>query len=135
MAPSSSFRACHEPAKNQGSQWAESEQGSPFPESQRKSVFSVRFFVVNVPYHNVYLSNAAEATLKEDLEGEGLWLSKDLAIPVFRTDTGSSFSPFERMRVANSVRFLRRRFSGPSILPYTRALRCEVPVGLVESAP
>lgn len=62
---------------------------SKTPFSQRKPVFSIRFLVVNVPYHSVYLKDATKATLNVDLDGEELWTAKDLAIPVFRTDTGA----------------------------------------------
>lgn len=64
---------------------------SKTPFSQRKPVFSIRFLVVNVPYHSVYLKDATEDTINEDLEGEELWSPEELAIPVFRTDTGRLF--------------------------------------------
>ncbi|KAF5337910.1 hypothetical protein D9758_013124 [Tetrapyrgos nigripes] len=59
------------------------------PFSQRKPVFSVRFLVVNVPYHSDYLRTATDKLLNEDLKGEELWKSSDLKIPVFNTEDGS----------------------------------------------
>ncbi|KAF8525925.1 hypothetical protein BU17DRAFT_74311 [Hysterangium stoloniferum] len=62
---------------------------SKVPFSQRKAVFSVRFLVVNVPYHSVYLKDATDKLTQEDLGAEELWLASDLAIPVYNTDNGS----------------------------------------------
>lgn len=56
--------------------------------SQRKPVFSVRFLVVAVPFHSIYLKNATEKVLKEDLEGEELWQPEDMRIPVYNTEDG-----------------------------------------------
>ena len=62
---------------------------SKTPYSQRKPVFSVRFLVVNVPYHSTYLKGATEEMFEDDLETEELWSPKDLAIPVFHTENGA----------------------------------------------
>ncbi|KAI5122922.1 hypothetical protein M0805_007600 [Coniferiporia weirii] len=61
---------------------------SKIPFSQRKPVFSVRFLVVGVPYHSEYLKGATEKVL-EDLQGDELWTSADIAIPVYHTEDGS----------------------------------------------
>ncbi|KAF7965824.1 hypothetical protein HWV62_41719, partial [Athelia sp. TMB] len=57
--------------------------------SQRKPVFSVRFLVVNVPYHSDYLADATDKLIEGDLKGEELWTSAELGIPVFNTEDGS----------------------------------------------
>lgn len=62
---------------------------SKIPFSQRKSVFSVRFLVVGVPYHSTYLAGVTEKVCKADLEGVELWKPTDLAIPVYHTETGT----------------------------------------------
>ncbi|THV07258.1 fatty acid synthase [Dendrothele bispora CBS 962.96] len=59
------------------------------PFSQRKPVFSVRFLVVNAPYHSEYLRTATNKLLNEDLKGEELWKAAELRIPVYNTDNGS----------------------------------------------
>lgn len=56
--------------------------------SQRKLVFSVRFLVVNAPYHSEYLASATEKLCVEDLEGEEIWTTKELGIPVYNTEDG-----------------------------------------------
>ncbi|KAJ3916064.1 fatty acid synthase [Lentinula edodes] len=56
--------------------------------SQRKPVFSVRFLVVGVPFHSVYLGEATDKLLSEDLKGEELWKPEELRIPVFNTEDG-----------------------------------------------
>ncbi|KAE9399788.1 fatty acid synthase [Gymnopus androsaceus JB14] len=56
--------------------------------SQRKPVFSVRFLMVSVPFHSVYLSKATDKLLAEDLKGEELWKPEELRIPVFNTEDG-----------------------------------------------
>jgi fatty acid synthase subunit alpha, fungi type len=56
--------------------------------SQRKLVFSVRFLVVNAPYHSEYLPSATEKLCEEDLAGEELWTAKELGIPVYNTEDG-----------------------------------------------
>jgi fatty acid synthase subunit alpha len=51
--------------------WASSgldQNKTPF--SQRKPVSSVRFLVVNIPYHSKYLDAATDKLGKEDLDGE-----------------------------------------------------------------
>lgn len=63
---------------------------SKVPFSQRKPVFSVRFLVVNVPYHSHYLEGVTEKLFAEDLGGKELWVPKDLAIPVYHTEDGTS---------------------------------------------
>lgn len=62
---------------------------SKTPFSQRKPVFSVRFLVVNVPYHSTYLTGQTEKMFSEDLGGAELWEAKDLAIPVYHTENGT----------------------------------------------
>ena len=62
---------------------------SKTPFSQRKPVFSVRFLVVNVPYHSHYLEGATKKVFEEDLGGKELWTPKDLAIPVYHTEDGT----------------------------------------------
>ena len=65
---------------------------SKTPFSQRKQVFSVRFLVVNVPYHSEYLEKATEKLCEEDLNGDELWSVEELGIPVYNTEDGR-FSP------------------------------------------
>jgi fatty acid synthase subunit alpha len=68
---------------------------SKIPFSQRKPVFSVRFLVVGVPYHNrEYLEGETEKVLTEDLGGEELWKAEDLLIPVYNTEDGVLFSRY-----------------------------------------
>jgi fatty acid synthase subunit alpha len=62
---------------------------SKIPYSQRKIVFSMRFLVVNVPYHSDYLQGATEKVFEIDLEGKELWTPEQLAIPVFHTGDGA----------------------------------------------
>lgn len=60
--------------------------------SQRKAVFSTRFLVVGVPYHNsTYLGGLAEKLIAEDLNGEDLWKASDLHIPVYHTEDGEYY--------------------------------------------
>ena len=66
---------------------------SKTPFSQRKPVFSVRFLVVNVPYHSTYLIGQTEKMFTEDLGGEELWEAKDLTIPVYHTENGTLTCP------------------------------------------
>ena len=61
---------------------------SKTPFSQRKPVFSMRFLVVNVPYHSHYLTGATKKLLEEDFGGEELWTPQDLGIPVYNTENG-----------------------------------------------
>jgi fatty acid synthase subunit beta len=62
---------------------------SKIPFSQRKPVFSVRFLVVGVPYHNSdYLGKVTEDLIAQDLEGEELWQAQDIKIPVYNTEDG-----------------------------------------------
>ena len=61
---------------------------SKIPFSQRKPVFSMRFLVVNVPYHSQYLKDATKKLMEEDFGGEELWTPQDLAIPVYNTEDG-----------------------------------------------
>ncbi|EIW84299.1 fatty acid synthase [Coniophora puteana RWD-64-598 SS2] len=65
------------------------EDQSKIPFSQRKPVFTVRFLVVNAPYHSTYLTSATDKLCNEDLAGEELWKSEELAIPVYNTEDGS----------------------------------------------
>ncbi|KAH7913599.1 hypothetical protein BJ138DRAFT_606981 [Hygrophoropsis aurantiaca] len=62
---------------------------SKVPFSQRKPSFTVRFLVVNAPYHSGYLSAATDRLCNDDLSGEELWNTADLAIPVYNTEDGS----------------------------------------------
>ncbi|KAF8843701.1 hypothetical protein BDN67DRAFT_963867 [Paxillus ammoniavirescens] len=62
---------------------------SKVPYSQRKPAFGVRFLVVNAPYHSSYLASATDKLCNEDLSGEELWTTEELAIPVFNTEDGS----------------------------------------------
>ena len=64
---------------------------SKIPYSQRKIVFSMRFLVVNVPYHSNYLQGVTEKVFEIDLERKELWTPEELAIPVFHTEDGASF--------------------------------------------
>lgn len=68
---------------------------SKVPFSQRKVVFSMRFLVVNVPYHSAYLAEAAQKVTDIDLSGEELWTPSDLAIPVYHTEDGKLFHLIE----------------------------------------
>ena len=61
---------------------------SKTPFSQRKQVFSVRFLVVNVPYHSKYLEKATERLCENDLEGDEVWSVGELGIPVYNTEDG-----------------------------------------------
>jgi hypothetical protein len=62
---------------------------SKTPFSKRKPVFSIRFLLVGVPYHNEYLDGVTDA-VEKDLEDEELWDAKDLKIPVYNTEDGIS---------------------------------------------
>lgn len=62
---------------------------SKVPYSKRKPVFSVRFLMVEVPYHSDYLGGVTDIVVDEDLEEE-LWVPSDLKIPVYHTETGES---------------------------------------------
>ncbi|KDQ57051.1 hypothetical protein JAAARDRAFT_35647 [Jaapia argillacea MUCL 33604] len=62
---------------------------SKIPFSQRKPVFSVRFLVVNVPFHSQYLDVCTEKICVEDLGGDGLWKNEELVLPVYHTEDGS----------------------------------------------
>ncbi|EPQ52677.1 hypothetical protein GLOTRDRAFT_112049 [Gloeophyllum trabeum ATCC 11539] len=68
---------------------------SKIPFSQRKPVFSVRFLVVNVPYHSPYLTGVTERMCSEDLAGEELWKGEELGIPVYHTEDGSDLRQSE----------------------------------------
>ncbi|EJD06870.1 fatty acid synthase [Fomitiporia mediterranea MF3/22] len=61
---------------------------SKTPFSQRKPVFSARFLTVGVPYHSDYLKGTTDKVV-EDLNGEELWTSTEIAIPVYHTESGS----------------------------------------------
>uniref|UniRef100_A0A0W0EUQ4 Putative fatty acid synthase n=1 Tax=Moniliophthora roreri TaxID=221103 RepID=A0A0W0EUQ4_MONRR len=62
---------------------------SKIPFSQRKPVFSVRFLVVNAPYHSEYLRSATDKLVETDLKGDELWKPEELRIPVYNTEDGS----------------------------------------------
>jgi fatty acid synthase subunit alpha, fungi type/fatty acid synthase subunit beta, fungi type len=62
---------------------------SKVPFSQRKTVFSTRFLLVNVPYHSDYLIGATDKVLDIDLAGEELWSPSELQIPVYHTEDGA----------------------------------------------
>ncbi|KAJ3540249.1 hypothetical protein NM688_g6254 [Phlebia brevispora] len=59
------------------------------PFSQRKPVFSVRFLVINVPFHSPYLTGVTDTLFEEDLGGKELWTQQELGIPVYHTEDGS----------------------------------------------
>ncbi len=61
---------------------------SKVPFSQRKPVFTVRFLVVNVPYHSKYLEGLTEKVY-QDMGGEELWTQANLSIPVYNTEDGT----------------------------------------------
>lgn len=67
---------------------------SKVPFSQRKIAFSMRFLVVNVPYHSDYLKGATDKVFEVDLQGKELWTPQDLGIPVFHTGDGASLFLF-----------------------------------------
>jgi fatty acid synthase subunit alpha, fungi type len=56
--------------------------------SKRKPVFSMRFLVIGVPFHNQYLQDAADKLISQDLDGEELWTAEGLRIPVYHTENG-----------------------------------------------
>ena len=62
---------------------------SKIPYLQRKIVFSMRFLVVNVPYHSDYLQGATDKVFQIDLEGKELWTPEQLAVPLFHTEDGA----------------------------------------------
>ena len=68
---------------------------SKTPFSQRKPVFSMRFLVVNVPYHSHYLEGATKTLIEEDFKGEELWTPQELGIPVYNTEDGKYFCGFD----------------------------------------
>ena len=75
---------------------------SKIPFSQRKPVFSVRFLVIGVHYHNrKYLEGETEKVLMEDLGGEELWKVEDLLIPVNNTEDGVCYESL-RLRKKDS---------------------------------
>jgi fatty acid synthase subunit beta len=71
---------------------ASGQDQSKIPYSQRSSVFSVRFLVVAVPFHSIYMDGMLEELVEEDLGGEELWRSKDMAIPKYNTKDGQLIS-------------------------------------------
>lgn len=119
---------------------------SKTPFSQRKPVFSVRFLVVNAPYHSEYLASATDKLCVEDLEGKELWSPKELGIPVYNTEDGKksglfvlivfsyaslllqarTCANFHRQSRARFVtRFSRRLSSGPQRLISRRLPRTQ----------
>jgi len=48
----------------------------------------MRFLVVGVPFHSQYLRDATDKVVYEDLDGEELWTTERLQIPVFDTENG-----------------------------------------------
>lgn len=74
--------------------------------SKRKPVFSARFLVVSVPFHSQYLQDATDKVL-EDLNGEELWTSEGLQIPVHHTEDGRSINWLSKalIRQLNTVPF------------------------------
>ncbi|KIJ51487.1 hypothetical protein M422DRAFT_203704 [Sphaerobolus stellatus SS14] len=62
---------------------------SKIPFSQRKPVFSIRFLVVNVPYHSPYLAGVTDKVFNDDLKGQELWTPDQLSIPVYNTEDGT----------------------------------------------
>lgn len=71
---------------------------SKTPFSQRKPAFSVRFLVVATPYHSEFLRPATDKLLS-DLQGEELWTTSELAIPVYHTEDGLLIFSFTDFRV------------------------------------
>ncbi|KAF5389975.1 hypothetical protein D9757_013855 [Collybiopsis confluens] len=69
---------------------------SKIPFSQRKPVFSLRFLVVGVPFHSVYLAKATDKVIEEDLEGDELWKPEELRIPVFNTEDGADMRSLKK---------------------------------------
>jgi fatty acid synthase subunit beta len=63
--------------------------------SQRKLVFSVRFLVVNAPFHSEYLAHAMDKFFTEDMGGEELWTTKELGILVYNTEDGTNNFRFD----------------------------------------
>jgi fatty acid synthase subunit beta len=58
------------------------------PFSQRKSVFTIRFLPINVPYHSDYLIGATDKLLAEDLKDTTMFKASDLGMPIFNTEDG-----------------------------------------------
>ena len=56
--------------------------------SQRNLVFSMKFLIVNAPFHSEYLANATDKFCTEDLGGEELWTTKELGISVYNMEDG-----------------------------------------------
>jgi fatty acid synthase subunit alpha len=63
--------------------------------SQRKLVFSVRFLVVNAPFHSEYLARAMDKLCTEDMGGEELWTTKELGILVYNMEDGTNNFRFD----------------------------------------
>jgi fatty acid synthase subunit beta len=74
-------------------------------------VFSVRFLVVNAPYHSDYLATATERLCAEDLGGEELWTAKELGIPVHITE-GSKHRRVVRIFQRTNLWFSRPGHAG-----------------------
>lgn len=62
------------------------------PFSKRKAVFNMRFLPINVPYHSQYLIGQTDKLVQQDLGGEELWSTSDLAIGIYNTEDGMSTS-------------------------------------------
>ena len=43
----------------------------------------MRFLVAGVPFHSQYLQDAADNVIYQDLNGEELWTTEGLQIPVY----------------------------------------------------
>lgn len=63
---------------------------SKTPYSKRRAVFSMRFLLVNVPYHSPYLLGATQKLTQIDLKGEDVWDVSDLDMAVYNTEDGES---------------------------------------------
>ncbi|OCF76033.1 fatty acid synthase subunit beta [Kwoniella mangroviensis CBS 8886] len=74
---------------------------SKIPFSKRKAVFNIRFLPVNVPYHSSYLTGATEKLVQEDLNGQELWSTSDLAIAIYHTEDGTDLRQLESSLTAS----------------------------------
>lgn len=62
---------------------------SRVPFSQRKLKFSSRFLPITAPFHSNYLESAIDILVQDIQRGNLTFDAKDLAIPVFATDSGN----------------------------------------------
>jgi len=64
------------------------EDQSRIPFSKRKQVFTMKFLSVTIPAHNEILKDAAELVVDDAAKLNITFPTKNLAIPVYRTDNG-----------------------------------------------